>query len=173
MILKDERLKIILIVTLLVFLYYFCTNQFNQENFGGTCNSNYNIVRKNYDVKQLVQDCCDKSKDAGFDGPYINLKESMEEFPESVDNLKSTSIQNLYDITKISETINDFYNLIYNSKKLTNEQKKDIFSLSLNDINKMSLKYKKYNCLDCCKSQNYTKEYNLKACNMICNSKYT
>lgn len=171
MIFEDIKLNIILVAVLLTVLYYCYFNK--QENFGGTCSANYYTVKDNFDVKQLVQDCCDKSKDAGFYDPYKNLKEAMEELPLSVDNLKSTSIQNLHDITKITEKVNDFYNFIHNSEKLTDEQKKDIFGLSLNDVNKMSLKYKKYNCLQCCKSQSYTKEKNLNACKMICNSKYS
>ena len=166
--------KTILAVLLFIILYCWYQNYYEtKENFSGTCSDNYNIVKENSDVKKIVQECCDGSKDAGFYDPYENLKSAIEGLPDSVDNIKSTSIKNLYDITTISSKINDFYTLVSESNKLTSEQKKDILSLSLNDTKKMELKFKKYICLSCCDKQDYSKDKNTRACKMICNSRYS
>lgn len=171
---NGTNFKIFLGILLFIILYCWYLNyKETKENFGGTCTENYNIVKENSDVKNLVQECCDGSKDSGFYDPYQNLKSAIEGLPDSVDNIKTASIKNLYDITTISSKINDFYNLIFESNKLTAEQKKDILSLSLNDTKKMELKFKKYICLSCCDNQDYSKDKNTRACKAICNSRYS
>jgi len=167
---------IFIIIAIVSFMVLYCWYQkyyATTEKFGGTCSDNYNIINENSKVKKIVQECCDGSKDVGFYDPYDNLKSAMEELPDSVDNIKSINIQTLYDITTISNKINDFYNIISESNELTLEQKKEIMDFSINDSKEMELKFKKYVCLSCCDKQDYNKDRNTRACKTICNSKYT
>ena len=103
--LSDKR--ILLGILIFIFIFVYLTENY-VENFGGTCEANYNEVYKS-NLNTNIRNCCDLADIISIDGIFDNMKDSISNLP-SGDEIVNLSIGQIIEINSKGAQITELNN---------------------------------------------------------------